>query len=141
MNERSAQDEVLQGEIDRITYRNEQTGYSVVRLKIPGTTRPVTAVGILPVAAVGESLHLSGEWVLHPRFGRQFHARSCRPSVPVTAAGIERYLGSGVIKGVGPATARKIVRAFGEKALEVLDLEPENLDRVEGIGKARLDVI
>ena len=141
MNERSAQDEVLQGEIDRITYRNEQTGYSVVRLKIPGTTRPVTAVGILPVAAVGESLHLSGEWVLHPRFGRQFHARSCRPSVPVTAAGIERYLGSGVIKGVGPATARKIVRAFGEKALEVLDLEPESLDRVEGIGKARLDVI
>lgn len=141
MNERSAQDEVLQGEIERITYRNEQTGYSVVRLKVPGTARPVTAVGILPVAAVGEALHLSGEWVLHPRFGRQFHARSCRPSVPVTVAGIERYLGSGVIKGVGPATARKIVRAFGEKALEVLDLEPENLDRVEGIGKARLDVI
>lgn len=141
MNERPTQDEVLQGEIERITYRNEQTGYSVVRLKVPGSARPVTAVGILPVASVGEALHLTGEWVLHPRFGRQFQARSCRPSVPVTVAGIERYLGSGMIKGVGPATARKIVQAFGEKSLEVLDHEPETLARVEGIGKARLDVI
>ena len=131
----------MQGEIERITYRDEQTGYSVIRLRVPGASRPVTIVGVLPVASVGEALSLTGEWVVHPRFGKQFQVRSCRPSVPVTAAGIERYLGSGAIKGVGPVTASRIVKAFGERALEVLDREPESLCRVDGIGKGRLDVI
>lgn len=131
----------LQGEIERITYRDEKTGYSVIRLRIAGSAKPVTVVGILPVASIGEALSLTGEWVVHPRFGKQFQARSCRPSVPVTAAGIERYLGSGTIKGVGPVTARRIVQEFGEKALDVLDQEPESIARVSGIGKARLNVI
>lgn len=131
----------LRGEIERITYRDDQTGYSVIRLKVPGSARLVTAVGILPIASVGEALSLSGEWVVHPRFGRQFQVHSCIPSAPVSAAGIERYLGSGSIKGVGPVTARKIVEAFGDKALEVLDREPERLSEVNGIGKSRLDVI
>ena len=131
----------LQGEIERITYRDEKTGYSVIRLRIAGAAKPVTVVGILPVASIGEALSLMGEWVVHPRFGKQFQARSCRPSVPVTAAGIERYLGSGAIKGVGPVTARRIVQEFGEKALDVLDREPESIARVTGIGKARLNVI
>jgi exodeoxyribonuclease V alpha subunit len=131
----------LQGEIERITYRDEKTGYSVIRLRITGAAKPVTVVGILPAASVGEALSLLGEWVVHPRFGKQFQARSCRPSVPVTAAGIERYLGSGAIKGVGPVTARRIVQEFGEKALDILDREPERIGRVSGIGKARLNVI
>jgi exodeoxyribonuclease V alpha subunit len=131
----------LQGEIERITYRDEKTGYSVIRLRLAGAAKPVTVVGILPIASIGEALSLVGEWVVHPRFGKQFQARSCRPSVPVTAAGIERYLGSGAIKGVGPVTARRIVQEFGDKALDVLDREPESIARVSGIGKARLNVI
>ncbi len=141
MSGNSSENVSLRGEIERVTYRDDQTGYSVIRLKVSGLDRLVTAVGILPLASVGEALSLSGEWVVHPRFGRQFQVRSCVPSVPVSAAGIERYLGSGSIPGVGPATARKIVQAFGDKALEVLDREPEKLSEVSGIGKSRLDVI
>jgi len=141
MPEKNSGNASLQGEIERITYRDEKTGYSVIRLRVAGEAKPVTVVGILPVASIGEALSLLGDWVVHPRFGKQFQARSCRPSVPVTAAGIERYLGSGAIKGVGPVTARRIVQEFGEKALEILDREPESVARVSGIGKARLSVI
>ena len=95
----------LQGEIHHVTYRDERTGYSVVRLNVPNLESPVTAVGIFPFAAAGETVSLSGEWVVHPRFGRQFKVQSCFPVVPASAAGIERYLGGGSIKGIGPVTA------------------------------------
>lgn len=141
MREEIGKQTSLQGEVERITFRNEQTGYSVIRLKIPGSARTVTAVGNIPAVSAGESLALSGEWVVHPRFGRQFQVLSSRPSVPVTAAGIERYLASGAIKGIGPATAKRIVGAFGEKSLEILDREPEKLASLQGIGEARLKTI
>lgn len=131
----------LQGEIERVTYRDERTGYSVVRLNVSSLGRTITAVGIFPFASAGETVALSGEWVVHPRFGRQFKVHSCFPTVPVSAAGIERYLGGGSIPGVGPVTARRIVRAFGDRALEILDREPERLAGVEGIGRNRLQLI
>ena len=127
----------LQGEIKHVTYRDERTGYSVVRLNVPNLEGPVTAVGIFPFAAAGETVSLAGEWVIHPRFGRQFKVQSCFPTVPASAAGIERYLGGGSIKGIGPVTAKKIVKAFGERALEILDREPDRLAEVDGIGLNR----
>lgn len=141
MAEKMTQNENLNGEIERITYHDGRTGYTVIRLKVPGRAGLVTAVGILPAASIGECLSLTGEWTVHPRFGRQFQVQSCRPSYPVTKGGIERYLGSGLIKGVGPVTAKRIVAEFGEKALDVLDRAPEKLARVNGIGKGRMEMI
>jgi exodeoxyribonuclease V alpha subunit len=128
----------LEGTLETLTYRNEQTGYSVARLQVPGQTGQVTVVGTLHDPVVGQTLQLSGEWQNHPRYGRQFRIEASRSVSPATAEGIERYLGSGLVRGIGPELARRIVARFGTDSLRVLDEEPKRLAEVSGIGPSRL---
>jgi len=127
----------LRGIVERITYYNEENGYSVIRLNAPGQSGLTTVVGNLPEVQPGESLRLEGMWTTHPQYGRQFKAEQCQQVLPATAEGIKRYLGSGLIKGIGPVTARRIVQRFGEDTLRVLDEEPERLREALGVGPKR----
>lgn len=133
--------EELTGQIASILYADQDSGYTVLRLVVPGHREPVTAVGTLLSASPGENLRLVGEWTRHPRFGRQFKITEAHAQVPVTAEGIEKYLGSGLIKGIGPEMARRIVARFGVEALEVIEKSPARLGEVEGIGPKRIGQI
>jgi exodeoxyribonuclease V alpha subunit len=131
----------LEGVLERITFQNEENGYTVAKVLPPGKSQPVTVVGPLPGAQVGESLLLKGTWVNHQKFGRQFEVRGFQVKLPATLEGIRKYLGSGLIKGVGPATAKKIVDYFGLDTLEMLDQYPERILKVPGIGAHKVDII
>ncbi len=131
----------LEGQIERITYTNEETGYTVARIKVTGYSEPITAVGKLIAPTPGELLKMEGAWMDHPKFGRQFKVISYRSVVPSSIEGIRRYLGSGLIKGIGPVMASRIVEKFGEKTLEVIDNRVEELEKVEGIGRERVGMI
>ena len=131
----------LEGQIERITYTNEETGYTVARIKVTGYSEPITAVGKLISPTPGEFLKMEGAWMDHPKFGRQFKVISYRSVVPSSIEGIQRYLGSGLIKGIGPVMASRIVEKFGEKTLEVIDNRVEELEKVEGIGRERVGMI
>lgn len=131
----------LRGLIERITYSDAESGYSVLRLRVPGYPELVTAVGILAAPVVGEELLMSGVWTSHPKFGEQFKIESCKTSAPQTTKGIEKYLGSGLIKGVGPSMAARIVERFGDASLDILDNEPERLLEIEGIGEKKAEQI
>ncbi|GAC1449961.1 MAG: ATP-dependent RecD-like DNA helicase [Ktedonobacterales bacterium] len=128
----------LEGTIERIVFRNEQTHYTVARLRPNDTGRLfrselVTLVGTLPGVSVGEPVDVTGEWEAHPQHGRHLRVLSFTRHAPVTPEGLKRYLGSGVIKGIGPKTAERIVEHFGEQTLAVLELEPERLTEVKGV--------
>ncbi|MEU5154327.1 ATP-dependent RecD-like DNA helicase [Glycomyces sp. NPDC021274] len=128
--------------LERVTYANEETGYTIARASpARGGGDLVTIVGPLLGAQVGESLALQGRWSSHPKYGRQFEVRSYRTVLPATVQGIERYLGSGLIKGVGPKTAAKIVAHFGVKTLEVIDADAARLVEVPGLGPKRTKAI
>ena len=127
----------LHGTVERVTYYNEETGYSVIRLNVPGQSDLVTVVGNLPEVQPGESLRLEGVWTTHPQYGRQFKAERCQQVLPATVEGIKRYLGSGLVKGVGPVTAARIVQRFGIDTLGVLDEEPRRLREALGVGPKR----
>jgi exodeoxyribonuclease V alpha subunit len=133
--------EQLEGSVERITYYNEETGYSVVRLSVPGRPDLVTVVGLLPEVQPGERLRLEGVWTTHAQYGRQFRAERCEQVLPATAEGIRRYLGSGLVRGVGPVTARRIVACFGADTLRVLEEELERLHEVDGVGPKRASAI
>lgn len=127
----------LEGTVERITYYNEENGYSVIRLNVNARSEPVTVVGNLPEVQPGESLELEGRWTAHPEYGRQFQAEWCNQVLPATVEGIKAYLGSGMIKGVGPVTAQRIVQRFGVDTLRVLDEEPGRLREALGVGPKR----
>jgi exodeoxyribonuclease V alpha subunit len=136
--------ETLSGSVERITFFNPENGYSVLRLRpegsrIPGTNREglVTVVGNLPELAPGEHLRLSGQWSNHPKHGRQFQVEICEQTLPVSVTGIRRYLGSGLIKGIGSRLAERIVDHFGEETLQVIEGSPEKLMEVPDIGPKR----
>lgn len=131
----------LAGQVERITYRNEDTGYAVARAVVKGFLEPVTVVGNLMALSPGEILEMEGRWENHPRFGRQFRIISHRPVLPVSPEGIRKYLGSGLIKGIGGETAARIVERFGERTLEVIDEHPDELTTVVGIGLKRVEMI
>jgi len=133
--------EVLVGTIERITYYNEENGYTVAQVIPEGRAYTVTVVGNLLEVSAGESLRLHGQWTSHPRFGRQFQVERYVTVLPATAAGIEKYLGSGLIKGIGPVTARRIVRRFKLDTLRVIEEEPQRLREVLGVGKRRASSI
>src|SRR5574341_350782 len=140
--------DTLSGSVERITYYNAENGYSVVRLrpergKPPGSSRDelVTVVGNLPELAPGEYLRLSGRWVNHPKHGLQFQSEICEQAQPATVAGIRRYLGSGLIKGIGPRLAERIVTRFGAQTLEVIEQQPQRLHEVPDIGTKRTALI
>jgi exodeoxyribonuclease V alpha subunit len=136
--------DILTGSIERITYYNPENGYSVLRLR-PEQGRPphasqdglVTATGNLPELAAGESLRLQGKWVNHPKHGWQFQVEICETTAPATMAGIRRYLGSGLVKGIGPRLAERIVGQFGVHTLEIIESDPERLREVPDIGPKR----
>jgi exodeoxyribonuclease V alpha subunit len=129
--------EVLEGTLERVVYANEENSWSVVRLAVAGARDPVTAVGNLLGVQPGESLRLTGSWIEDPRHGRQFRVASYATVVPATVKGIERYLGSGLIRGIGRVMAARLVAAFGLETLEVIEGQPQRLQDVEGIGPKR----
>ena len=131
----------LRGQIERITYTNEENGYSVLKLKVHGRKDLINAVGSLMAPTPGEILDLKGEWSTHPKFGEQFKITHYRTEVPATVYGIRKYLGSGLIKGIGPVMAKRIVARFGESTLELIENEAEKLLAVQGIGKKRIALI
>jgi exodeoxyribonuclease V alpha subunit len=134
--ESSAQ-EVLAGLVERVTFHNAENGFCVLRLKARGHRELVTTVGHAAVISPGEWVTASGEWVNDRTHGQQFKARFMRTSAPTSIDGIEKYLGSGMIRGIGPVYAKKLVRAFGEKVFDTIEAEPERLREVTGIGPVR----
>ncbi len=131
----------LAGVVERVTYFNPENGYSVLRLTVRGQLDPVTVVGTLPEITPGEHLRLEGAWTAHPDYGKQFKAEKCEQVLPATVEGIRRYLGSGLIKGIGPKTADKIVNTFGPETLDVIDSQPHRLREVPDIGQKRYQMI
>ncbi|MBK8904791.1 MAG: ATP-dependent RecD-like DNA helicase [Anaerolineaceae bacterium] len=142
----------IAGSVERVTYYNEENGYSVLRLKpdsrgmLPfryasGRDALITVVGNMPEVQPGEWLKLTGRWGNHAKHGRQFLAEFCEQSLPATSEGIKRYLGSGMIRGVGKVMAERIVERFGEETLDVIEYEPERLQTVLGIGHKRVGQI
>jgi exodeoxyribonuclease V alpha subunit len=128
---------VLDAVLERITYANEETGYTVARVTSPGSDGLVTVVGPLLGAQPGERLRLEGRWRSHQLYGRQFEVRSYSTLLPATVQGIRRYLGSGLIHGIGPKMAERIVDTFGADTLRVLEEDPGSLRRVPGLGPKR----
>jgi exodeoxyribonuclease V alpha subunit len=133
----SAAQEVLAGLIERVTYHNAENGFCVLRAKARGHRDVVTVVGHAATISAGEWITASGEWVNDRTHGPQFRARFLRTSPPTSADGIEKYLSSGMIRGVGPVYAKKLVRSFGEKVFDVIEATPERLREVDGIGPIR----
>ncbi len=142
----------ISGAVERITYQNAENGYAVIRLKpdsrsmLPykyaaGRNELITVVGNLPQLSEGEWLKLTGRWGSHPKHGRQFQSELCEKSRPATVEGIKKYLGSSLIKGVGPKMAGRIVDRFGAETLQIIDDDPERLREVLGIGKKRVTQI
>jgi exodeoxyribonuclease V alpha subunit len=131
----------LQGQIERITYTNEENGFTIARVKVYGQRDLVTVVGRLMAPTPGEILKMRGEWVNHPKYGEQFKIVHCKTAVPASVYGIEKYLGSGLIKGIGPVMAKRIVARFGKDTLDIIENEIEMLAEVEGIGKKRIRLV
>ena len=129
--------DTLQGAVERITFYNAENGYTVLRLHAPGQIELVTVVGNLPEVQPGESVKLFGAWMNHPKHGKQFKAERCEQVLPATIEGLKKYLGSGLVKGVGTVMAGRIVKKFGLQTLDVLDHQPEQLRLVLGIGPVR----
>ena len=131
----------VQGQIERITFHNEDNGFTILRLKVPGYRELVTLVGNLMAPLPGQVINATGEWTNHPQFGEQFKVIQYKTLVPATVTGIEKYLGSGLVKGIGPIMAKRIVKLFGEDTLVIIDEATGRLSEVEGIGEKRLGMI
>jgi exodeoxyribonuclease V alpha subunit len=138
--ERSTE-EVLAGLIERVTYHNTENGFCVLRARARGHRDVVTVVGHAASISAGEWITASGDWVNDRTHGQQFKARFLRTSPPTSADGIEKYLSSGMIRGVGPVYAKKLVRAFGEKVFDIIETTPDRLREVDGIGPVRASSI
>lgn len=133
--------DTYKGYIDRITYHNPENGYTIARLVAEGEREKLTVVGAIASLEEGESVEVEGEWTNHAKYGRQFKIESYRPIYPTTLEGIQKYLGSGLIKGVGPVSAKRIVEHFGEDTLDIIDEDPHRLEEVPKLGKKRVDMI
>jgi len=131
----------LCGQVARVTYSEAESGFAVVQLQVPGESELVTAVGNLMTAASGIAFRLKGQWTEHPRYGKQFRVHWAYPDIPTTQRGVESYLGSGLIRGIGPTLAKRIVSRFGKKAIDILDQEIHRLLEVKGIGRSKLKEI
>lgn len=131
----------LTGQIERVTYNDAESGYAVLRIAVKGYPDLVTAVGTIASPAVGEVLNMRGVWIEHPKFGSQFKIMEYKSFAPSSVKGMEKYLGSGLIKGIGPSIAEKIVSLFGADAFEILDSHPERLIEIEGVGEKKAAAI
>ncbi len=133
--------ETLTGVLERITFHNEENGYTVARVAVEGARDLVTVVGNFSNPTVGECLFCEGRWGMHREFGRQFTVERYNTTKPATAFAIEKYLGSGLIKGIGPVMAKRMVERFGLNTLDLIEHEPRKLLRVQGIGEKRVEMI
>src|ERR1700693_6115276 len=133
----SSTQEVLAGLVERVTFHNDEDGFCVLRAKARGHRDMVTVIGHAAAIAAGEWITASGEWVNDRTHGQQFKAKFLRTSPPSSVEGIEKYLSSGMIRGIGPVYARKLVRVFGDKVFDVIEAHPDRLREVDGIGPVR----
>jgi len=133
--------ESLNGFVDRITYHNEENGYTIAQLKVPGKRARITLAGAILGVKEGENIEVQGEWVQHPQYGRQLQVETFKAVPPSTQEGIRRYLGSGLIKGVGPVMAKRIVERFGKETLEIIDTNPFRLLEVPKLGRKKIELI
>lgn len=131
----------LKGQIERITYNNEENGYTIAKVKAYGYQELVTVVGNLLSPNPGEVLNMKGEWSNHPKYGEQFKLVNYETLTPATVYGIKKYLGSGLIKGIGPIMAERIVTKFGEDSLNIIETAIDKLREVDGIGNKRIEMI
>lgn len=128
------------GTVDRVIFKSEDNGFVVFALKV-SVHEVITVQGTIGQLHQGSQVVVKGQWSFHPKFGRQLQAQECYTQLPSTSVGIEKYLASGLIKGIGPKFAEKLVKAFGEKTLDIIDQEPDRLLRVEGVGPKRVEAI
>lgn len=133
----AARVESLSGLIERITFCNEENGFVVLKVKAKGHRDEVTVVGSLASASPGEWLTAEGRWVQDKQFGLQFRAELLNSTPPTTREGIEKYLGSGLVKGIGPVYASKLVAKFGERIFDIIENYSARLEEVDGIGPER----
>jgi exodeoxyribonuclease V alpha subunit len=138
---RSSDREVLAGLVERVTFHNAENGFCVLRVKARGHRELATVVGHAAAISAGEWVTASGEWINDRTHGQQFKARFLRTSEPSSVEGIQKYLGSGMIRGIGPVYAKKLVRAFGDKVFDIIENEPARLREVDGIGPVRAERI
>ena len=131
----------IKAQVERVTFYNEENQYTIAKVRVDGRSSLVTITGTLYSVVPGEILRLTGSWGEHPRYGEQFKVASYETLLPATAKGIERYLGSGMIKGIGPVMAKRLVSRFGEKTLDIIDADMEKLREVPGIGGKRIEMI
>jgi exodeoxyribonuclease V alpha subunit len=134
--------EKIRGIVDRVTYHNPDNGWSVLRvLSFENLQQQETVIVHQTKVFAGATMEFHGSWTVHPKFGRQFRATEAFERKPATSAALEKYLGSGLIKGVGPKTAKKIVKYFGDKTLDIFEGEIGRLEEVRGIAQKKLQMI
>src|SRR6516165_2160792 len=133
--------EVLGGPVDRVTFHNSENGFCVLRVKARGQRDLITVIGHAAMISAGEFVQASGAWVNDRTHGVQFRASFLKAAAPTTVEGIEKYLGSGMIRGIGPVYAKKLVRAFGESVFDIIEQKPGRLREVTGIGPKRAERI
>ena len=131
----------LEGHIERITYFNESTHYTVARMKPSNLDTGVTVIGYLAGVSPGETIKVNGTWETHRKFGQQFKIKSFEVTLPAAVDGIKKYLASGIIKGIGPSMASRLVEVFGAETLDVIEKSPGRLLEVEGIGVLRNRIV
>ncbi len=129
--------ELLEGSIERIVFYSPDTGYTVCKFSLPDD-QTINVVGAFPPLSAGELLRVKGKWEINPKFGKQFKVESFLPILPSSVKGIEKFLSSGLIWGVGPVIARSIIQKFGERTIDILTNNPEKLKEIEGIGPVKL---
>ena len=132
-----SQSDRLDGIVERVTFHDEESGYAVLKVKVGSRSEPLTVTGRVPAVLAGEGIEADGKWVNNPQYGRQFQAESIKTTEPESVRGIEKYLGSGLIEGIGPTYAKRLVKKFGTEVFQVIDTESARLEEVEGIGTKR----
>jgi exodeoxyribonuclease V alpha subunit len=137
----SSEREPLAGLVERVTFHNPDNGFCVLRAKVRGHRELITVLGETPSICAGEYIQASGRWETHQDHGLQFHATFLRVTPPTSAEGMEKYLGSGLIKGIGPIFAQRLMRVFSEAVFDVIEHDPQRLSEVEGIGPKRSERI
>ena len=133
----NAENEEISGSVERVTFHNEDSGFAVLRVLVKGQREPVTVLGKVPAVSPGEHLVARGSWVMDRTHGRQFQAEMLRTTPPDSLEGIEKFLGSGLIQGIGPVYAKKLVGHFGREVLDIIDQRSARLEEIGGIGPTR----
>ena len=133
--------QLYKGSIERLTYHNPENGYTIARLAVEGQRERIAIVGSLASIQVGENVEIEGVWTNHPKYGKQLKVERYKAVYPSTLEGMQKYLGSGLIKGIGPRSAKRIVEHFGEQTLDVIDADPQRLAEVPKLGKKKVELI